>query len=123
MLFLGGMLLSDLTAQITLFSADFENTSGDNNWTLGTGATDGDWEIGVPNPYTQSGTTVMEIAAFEGSQDLLTGNGSSQDLDGGPTTAESPDITLPAAASSIDCSCAAAINPRPAFLLRTNCNV
>ncbi|MBV7338121.1 hypothetical protein KFU94_59825 [Chloroflexi bacterium TSY] len=92
-----------LAQTTTLFSADFENTSGDNAWTLGTGATDGDWEIGVPNPYTSSGTQV-EIAAHGGTQDLLTGNGASQDLDGGPAIAQSPNIVLPASASTISLS-------------------
>ncbi len=89
----------------TVFNADFENTSGDNNWTFSSATgTDGQWEIGVPNPYVQSGTTTMEIAAFAGGQDLLTGNGASQDLDGGPTNAQSPTFVLPTGTSNLTIS-------------------
>ena len=91
----------NLCGNTTLYLADFESVLGANNWTLGTGATDGDWEINTPNPYTQSGATVMELTAYEGTQTLLTGNGSAQDLDGGPTTAQSPNINLTAGATNI----------------------
>ena len=93
---------ADLLAGDTIFYADFENTSGNNAWTFTNSATDGNFIIGVPLPYqtTISATTQMEIAAFKGTQTLLTGNGDIQDLDGGPATASSPDICLP---SGFDC--------------------
>ncbi len=81
-------------AQTVLFQSDFENTSGDNNWVMQGGASDGDWVIGAPSPYTTNGIQ-MEIGAFEGNQDLVTGNIQNQDVDGGPTRARSPSITLP----------------------------
>lgn len=82
------------------FYADFETSFGDNDWIFNTTATDGDSEIGPPNPYLTSGT-IMEIAAYEGNRVLLTGNGNAQDLDGGPATAQSPDIVLGANVDSI----------------------
>ncbi len=91
----------NLCGNTTLYIADFESVVGANNWTLSTGATDGDWEINTPNPYTQSGATTMELTAYEGNKTLLTGNGSAQDLDGGPTTAQSPNINLTAGATNI----------------------
>ena len=89
-----------------IFLSDFENTSGDNFWTIGNNATDGNFVIGVPSPYTQSSTTVMEIVPQEGDQSMITGNATNytQDLDGGPSTARSINITLPNDANSIDIS-------------------
>ena len=75
------------------FRANFENTSGDNAWTFTNGASDGNFEIGSPNPYNTNGI-LMEIVPYRGSQDLLTGNGNQQDLDGGETVARSRDINL-----------------------------
>jgi len=88
------------TSFISIFDADFENTSGDNNWSLSSGASDGNWTIDNPSPYT-SGGTQMEIAAYEGSQALITGDNNNQDLDGGPTLATSPDISIPGTASLV----------------------
>jgi len=85
---------------ISLFSADFENGIGDNNWTYTSGAADGNFTRAIPTPYTTSGTQ-MEIAAYGGSRAIITGSVSNQDLDGGPTTATSPDIVLPGTAASI----------------------
>ena len=85
----------------TIFSADFENTSGDNAWTFVNGASDGNWVIGTPTPYI-TGTTQMEIASFAGVQNLQTGINNSQDLDGGPAIAESPNISLSANATNIE---------------------
>ena len=85
---------------ISLFSADFENGAGDNNWTYSSGATEGNWTRDIPSPYTTNGTQ-MEIAAFAGSRAIISGSDFNEDLDGGPTTATSPDISLPATASSI----------------------
>ena len=77
------------------FRANFENTSGDNVWSFTNGASDGNFLIGAPNPYTESVTgTIMEIVAYRGSQDLLTGNGLGQDLDGGEAIATSKIIAL-----------------------------
>ncbi|MEM6316995.1 MAG: SdrD B-like domain-containing protein, partial [Bacteroidota bacterium] len=87
----------------TIFDADFENTSGDNNWTFNTGATDGNWLIGTPTPYLTNGTQ-MEIAAYEGTQNLLTGSIDNQDVDGGPTSAISPNFILSSNAIAIDVS-------------------
>ncbi len=81
-------------AQTVIFESDFESTTGDNSWILQGGATDGDWVIGMPTPYTTVGVQ-MEIAAIEGNQDLVTGNINNQDVDGGPTLARSPSIVLP----------------------------
>ena len=84
-----------------IYAADFESNSGDNAWIFLGGAADGDWIIGQPTPYVTIGTQ-MEIAAFQGNQALVTGINNSQDVDGGPTTARSPNITLDANASSIE---------------------
>lgn len=92
---MSAILMPDLAyAQVVLFESDFENTTGDNNWVMQGGAGDGDWIIGTPSPYTTLGIQ-MEIVAFEGSQDLLTGSIFNQDVDGGPTSARSPSIVLP----------------------------
>ena len=86
------------SAQTTVFDADFENTTGDNNWTFNNGASEGDWIQGDPTPYTTSGTQ-MEIEAFEGSQSLVTATPNNEDIDGGPTTATSPVFTIPSDAT------------------------
>ena len=78
---------------VTLFDADFESSNGDNSWTYLGGASDGNWERAIPTPYTTGGIQ-MEIAAYQGQRDLLTGNNFSQDVDGGPTRAYSRDIFL-----------------------------
>ena len=75
------------------FRANFENTSGDNVWTFTNGASDGNFVIGEPNPYTMS-STLMEIVPYRGTKDLLTGIGFQQDLDGGEAIARSRDISL-----------------------------
>ena len=67
-------------AQTTIFSANFENAIGDNLWTFNGGASDGNWLRGIPNPYN-TGSVTMEIALFEGIQDLLPGNQFIQDVD------------------------------------------
>lgn len=85
------------------FRANFENTTNDNQWTFNYGASDGNWEIGPPSTYSYSGTP-LEIVPYRGSQDLLTGNGYEQDLDGGPSTATSRTFTLSSAVTSIDLS-------------------
>jgi len=84
-----------------LFEADFETTTGDNYWTIGSGASDGNFIIGVPSPYTSTNTTIMELAAHGGDQTLVTGIVNNQDLDGGPTSATSRSIVLPTNASSL----------------------
>jgi len=83
------------------FSANFENTSNDNAWTFTNGAGDGNFLIGAPNTYNTSGV-IMEIVPYRGAQDLLTGNGYSQDLDGGPTIARSRNIDLDPLVTDID---------------------
>ena len=88
----------DIPSSGLFFSANFENTSGDNAWTLGSAATDGNFEIGVPYPYVTN-STQMEIAAHGGNQTLLTGNDNGQDLDGGVATARSPNICIPTGAN------------------------
>ena len=80
-------------AQDTLFYADFEDVLGDNNWLLRMNASDGDWEIGTPSPYS-SVDNIMEIIASKGLGTLQTGLGNIQDLDGGPDTARSPNIFI-----------------------------
>jgi hypothetical protein len=90
-------------APTAIYYADFENTTGDNAWTVGTGATDGNWIIGQPSPYVTLGTQ-MEIASFAGSQNLQTGIVNNQDLDDGPAIAQSPVITLDPNADDIDIS-------------------
>ncbi len=85
----------------TIFLADFENLNGDNDWMLGTGASDGNWIIGVASPYATGGNQ-MEINAFDGMQALMTGINNSQDLDGGPAVAESPHIILSSSATDIE---------------------
>ncbi len=92
---------AQLYAQTTIFSADFETLTGDNNWIMQGGATDGDWIMGTPTPYTTNGIQ-MEISAFQGSRDLVTGENFSQDVDGGPTRARSQNITLPQGTITID---------------------
>ncbi len=96
-------LSTTIFSQTTIFSANFENSSGDNNWTFNNTAIDGHFVIGVPAPYVQSSLTTMEIAAHGGTQTLLTGNTPSarQDLDGGPATSTSPNITLSSGVSNI----------------------
>ena len=86
-----------------IFSADFEDNDGDNNWTLSSFATDGNWINDVPSPYF-TGVTRMEIVAIEGNQSLVTGSINNQDVDGGPTIVRSPTITLDPQAESIDIS-------------------
>ncbi len=86
-----------------LFFADFENTIGDNFWTIQNNATDGNFIIGEPSPYTQSGLTVMELNPQEGDQSMITGNATNytQDLDGGPSTARSSNFDLPNLATEV----------------------
>jgi len=93
--------LGVLCSQVTVYSADFENNLGDNNWTLGNTASDGNWIIGTPSPYL-TGNIQMEIPAFEGSQDLVTGFVFNQDVDGGATLARSPNIDLPEQQLTLD---------------------
>ncbi len=81
-------------AQVRIFYSDFENTSGDNAWIMNGGATDGNWIIGTPTPYTTVGNQ-MEIDAFQGTDVLVTGIFFQQDLDFGPSSARSPTISLP----------------------------
>ncbi len=82
-----------LFVPITLFYADFESGTGDNSWTFLGGASDGNWQRNTANAYT-SGGVQMEIAAFQGSRTLLTRRGN-RDVDGGPSVARSPNITIP----------------------------
>lgn len=90
-------------SQITIFEADFENNSGDNNWTFNGGASDGNWLRGQPTPYN-TGSVVMEISAQQGSNDLLTGNNFSQDVDLGPTSARSSSFIIPSGTTTISFS-------------------
>ena len=89
-----------------IFHSDFETTTGDNFWSITNNASDGNFEIGVPSPYIQSGLTVMELNPQEGSQSLITGNATNynQDLDGGPSIARSININLPNGANTINLS-------------------
>ncbi len=87
--------------QTTIYYADFENTSGDNAWQMQDDASDGNWLIGAPNPYN-TGSVTMEITAYEGNGDLLTGNEFIQDVDAGPTSARSPSISIPGGTTTID---------------------
>ena len=86
-----------------IFHSDFETTTGDNYWTITNNASDGNFVIGEPSPYIQSGVTVMEINPQEGDQSMITGNATNytQDLDGGPSIARSINIELPNNANSI----------------------
>ena len=85
-----------------IFHADFETTTGDNFWSITNGANDGNFIIGVPNPYGTLGVQ-MELPAQQGDNTLLTGNGFSQDLDGfAATSASSRDIVLPSDAISLN---------------------
>ncbi len=86
-----------------IFEADFENTTGDNFWTMNTTATDGDFEIAVPFPYYTAGN-LMELTAQSGDRTLLTGNNFGQDLDGGPATARSRNIVISPTATNVDMS-------------------
>jgi len=86
--------------QDTIYLADFENQTGNNNWTLSTNASDGNWAIGTPSPYATNGVQ-MEIAAQNGSGALQTGINNNQDLDGGPVIATSPNITIPTGTTSL----------------------
>ncbi len=87
------------------FFADFETTTGDNFWTFNTAASDGDFVIGVPTPYFTAGN-LMEENAFDGIQSLVTGIDIGRDLDLGPATARSRNITLSATATNIEISLA-----------------
>ena len=85
------------------FRANFENSIGDNSWTITNGASDGNFLVDAPNPYSEPATgTIMEIVAYRGSQDLLTGNGYQQDLDGGEAVATSRIIDLSSNVTDID---------------------
>ena len=95
------MLPGHAVSQTVLFEADFEDNSGDNNWTYQGGATDGNWLRGTPTQYFTQGF-LMERPAFEGTMDLLTGENFSQDVDGGPTRARSRDILLPSGSVILD---------------------
>ncbi|GAA3429073.1 M4 family metallopeptidase [Streptosporangium sandarakinum] len=73
------------------------------NWTANPSGTDtataGRWERGVPQP-TSSGQTPLQLTAFAGRNDLVTGrlagaSAGDYDIDGGTTTVRSPEITLP----------------------------
>src|SRR5690606_17646757 len=65
---------------------DFETAGG---WTVdNTGVSDGAWERGVPFGGSSRGEPATD---FDGSgQAWVTGNGSNEDLDGGPTILTSP---------------------------------
>ena len=87
------------------FFADFETTTGDNFWTFNTAASDGDFVIGVPTPYFTAGN-LMEENALNGTQSLVTGIDIGRDLDLGPATARSRNITLSATATNVEISLA-----------------
>ncbi len=87
-----------------LYVANFENQNGPNSWTLSDdgNAGDGEFLIGIPSPYSTGDGTIMELAAHGGSRVLATGLVSGEDLDGGPATAQSPDVCLPDGAECIN---------------------
>lgn len=89
-----------------LLYSDFESTQGDNGWTFNTAASDGDFLIATPNPYSVNidAFTVMEISAHQGNQALITGSGTEQDLDGGVARAFSPSFTLGTDVTTTDIS-------------------
>lgn len=65
-------------------SEDFENPSG---WIVDAGASDGNWELGVP---VDSGFGDPDGDADGSGKCYVTGNASFQDVDGGPTALISP---------------------------------
>ncbi|HEX4961262.1 MAG TPA: hypothetical protein VF173_10525 [Thermoanaerobaculia bacterium] len=83
----------------TVFFDNFETSLG---WTTNPSGTDtattGQWERGVPQTVDSSGP--KQIAAFSGTNDLVTGRlagaaAGDNDIDGGTTSIQSPAITLP----------------------------
>jgi hypothetical protein len=86
---------------VTVFFDNFETATG---WTVNPNATDtattGQWERGVPQTTTSSGTKQLGTTV-SGTNDLVTGRQAGTaagdfDLDGGTTTIRSPAVTLPA---------------------------
>ncbi|WP_312874244.1 M4 family metallopeptidase [Actinomadura litoris] len=84
----------------TVFADDFEaNGSWTANPAGSDSATAGKWERGAPQPTSYSGTN-LQLAAAGGSNTLVTGpqagsDAGTYDVDGGVTTIQSPEITLP----------------------------
>lgn len=85
----------------TVFIDDFEI---DKNWTVNPFSTDnataGIWERGNPEPTSYNGISFQLGITVSGCHDLVTGafSGSSvgsNDIDGGVTSIQSPDITIP----------------------------
>ncbi|MBN1313800.1 MAG: S8 family peptidase [Anaerolineae bacterium] len=85
----------------TIFFDDFESSTG---WVLNPNGTDtatiGVWERTNPDSTSYSGTTYQLGTTVSGSNDLVTGGAAgssvgSYDIDGGVTSARSPNITLP----------------------------
>jgi hypothetical protein len=85
---------------VTVFSDTFETATG---WTTNAGGTDnattGQWERGVPQTTTSSGTKQLGTTV-SGTNDLVTGRlagtaAGDFDVDGGTTTIRSPAIILP----------------------------
>lgn len=99
---LPGTLMANFFPPITtvLLNSNFENTTGDNAWVMGNELVRGSFEIAVPSPYNADAQP-MELAAYEGTHTLVTDNRNREDIDGGTTTATSPDVVLPSVADSI----------------------
>ena len=105
---------STATAATTnVFHATFESTAGDDNWVTDPAgvntATAGKWTRG-DNPtqaeYSSNGFVAQRLP-FAGTYDFVTGNSGDNlgtntagDVDGGVTTARSPNFTLPTGVSS-----------------------
>ena len=89
-----------LTLEDVVFADDFETDKG---WTTNPASTDtatgGAWERGVPQPTALNGA--KQLVAAGGTNDLSTGRlagatAAANDVDGGTTSIQSPEIALPA---------------------------
>jgi hypothetical protein len=94
--------IQDDDTVITLFSENFENTSG---WVVNPNRTDratsGQWQIGDPAATNSNGVSLQPANAHGGVKALVTGTAAgsssgSYDVDGGVTSIRSPSIVLPA---------------------------
>ncbi|MEM7394011.1 MAG: SdrD B-like domain-containing protein, partial [Verrucomicrobiota bacterium] len=104
--FIGFVTTTGYSAQTTIFSADFEDSSGDNNWTLVGGSTDANWQIGgSQEAFYFSSTNIIQLEPYAGSGALVTGLSSDPDDDvDGTSIARSPTFTIPANAASAEFS-------------------
>lgn len=96
-------------ADTTIFSADFESTSGQNVWTTDPNGNDtgttGLWVTGMQPPYAFDSTQV-QLAPYAGSN-LVTGTGPNNanvdgDVDSGDTTARSVAFAVPASVDLVE---------------------